>query len=203
MKTVALLSQKGGSGKSTIATHLAVCAMRDGKAVAIFDIDPQASALSWAQRRTSDSLPVVKATPVQLPGLLKNAEAQHADLIIIDTAGRSDIAAAHVIQAADLVLIPCRPSAADLDAIQDTIRLVTHANSTRAAVVLNQIPTRGSMGEEARAAIAERMTVAPVGLYLRSAYSRAWNDGRSVEEYEPKGKAAAEIKALYTWILKA
>jgi chromosome partitioning protein len=202
MKTVALLSQKGGSGKSTIATHLAVCAMRDGKAVAIFDIDPQASALSWAQRRTSDSLPVVKATPVQLPGLLKNAEAQHADLIIIDTAGRSDIAAAHVIQAADLVLIPCRPSAADLDAIQDTIRLVTHANSTRAAVVLNQIPTRGSMGEEARAAIAERMTVAPVGLYLRSAYSRAWNDGRSVEEYEPKGKAAAEIKALYTWILK-
>ncbi len=203
MKTVALLSQKGGSGKSTIATHLAVCAMRDGKAVAIFDIDPQASALSWAQRRTSDSPPVVKATPVQLPGLLKNAEAQHADLIIIDTAGRSDIAAAHVIQAADVVLIPCRPSAADLDAIQDTIRLVTHAKSPRAAVVLNQIPTRGSMGEEARAAIAERMTVAPVGLYLRSAYSRAWNDGRSVEEYEPKGKAAAEIKALYKWILQA
>src|SRR6266446_7111436 len=145
MKTVALLSQKGGSGKATIATHLAVCAMRDGKAVAIFDIDPQASALSWAQRRTSDSPPVVKATPVQLPGLLKNAEAQHADLIIIDTAGRSDIAAAHVIQAADVVLIPCRPSAADLDAIQDTIRLVTHAKSPRAA-------------------IAERMTVAPVGL---------------------------------------
>jgi chromosome partitioning protein len=203
MKTIALLSQKGGSGKSTIATHLAVCAMRDGKAVAIFDIDPQASALSWAQRRKSEDLPVVKATPVQLPGLLKNAGQQKADLIIIDTAGRSDIAAAHVIQAADLVLIPCRPSAADLDAIQDTIRLVTNANSKRAAVILNQIPTRGSMGQEARTVIAERMTVAPVGLYLRSAYSRAWNDGRSVEEYEPKGKAASEINALYKWILKA
>jgi chromosome partitioning protein len=69
--------------------------------------------------------------------------------------------------------------------------------------VLNQIPTRGNMGEEARAAIAERIPVAPVGLYLRSAYFRAWNDGRSVEEYEPKGKAAAEIKALYKWIIKA
>lgn len=203
MKTIALLSQKGGSGKSTIATHLAVCALRDRKAVAIFDIDPQASALSWAQRRKSQNLPVVQATPVQLPGLLRNAEEQQADLIIIDTAGRSDIAAAHVIEAADLVLIPCRPSAADLDAIQDTIRLVTNAKSKRAAVVLNQIPTRGSMGEEARAAIAARIAVAPVGLYMRSAYSRAWNDGRSVEEYEPKGKAAAEIQALYKWILKA
>ena len=203
MKTIALLSQKGGAGKSTIATHLAICAMRAGKAVAIFDIDPQGSALSWASRRKSQDLPVVKATPVQLPGLLKNAEKQNADLIIIDTAGRSDIAAAHVIQAADLVLIPCRPSAADLDAIQDTIRLVTNANSKRAAVVLNQIPTCGSMGQEARTVITERMTVAPVGLYLRSAYSRAWNDGRSVEEYEPNGKAASEIKALYKWILKA
>jgi chromosome partitioning protein len=58
------------------------------------------------------------------------------------------------------------------------------------------------MGEEARAAIAERISVAPVGLYMRSAYSRAWNDGRSVEEYEPKGKAAAEIKALYRWMMK-
>ena len=200
MKTIALLSQKGGSGKSTIATHLAVCAERDGKSVAIFDIDPQASAISWAHRRKSETPPVVKVTPVQLTGLLKTAEKQKADLIIVDTAGRSDIAALHVIQVADLVLIPCRPSAADLDAIQDTIRLVTNANSKTAAVVLNQIPTRGSMGKEAQAAISEYITVAPVGLYMRSAYSRAWNDGRSVEEYEPKGKAAEEIKGLYKWI---
>lgn len=203
MKTVALVSQKGGSGKSTIATHLAVCAMKDGKTVAIFDIDPQASALSWGQRRQAKDLPVVQATPVQLPGLLKSAKEQRADLIIIDTAGRSDIAATHAIEAADLVLIPCRPSAADLDAIQDTIRLVAHVKIKKAAVVLNQIPTRGNMGEEAREAIRKRIAVAPAGLYLRSAYARAWNDGRSVEEYEPKGKAAAEIKALYRWILKA
>jgi chromosome partitioning protein len=74
MKTIALLSQKGGSGKSTIATHLAVCAERDGKSVAIFDIDPQASAISWAHRRKSETPPVVKVTPVQLPGLLNTAE---------------------------------------------------------------------------------------------------------------------------------
>jgi chromosome partitioning protein len=203
MKTIALLSQKGGSGKSTIATHLAVCAARDDKAVAIFDIDPQASAISWARRRKSENPPVVKATSVQLPGLLKTAKKQKAALITIDTAGRSDIAASHVIQAVDLVLIPCRPSAADLDSIEDTIRLVTNADSQRAAVVLNQIPTRGRMGEEARSAISARIDVAPVGLFMRSAYSRAWNDGRSVEEYEPKGKAACEIKALYNWIMKA
>jgi chromosome partitioning protein len=59
------------------------------------------------------------------------------------------------------------------------------------------------MGEEARSAISMHIDVAPPGLYMRSAYSRAWNDGRSVEEYEPKGKAAWEIKALYKWIMKA
>src|SRR5918999_1839590 len=202
MKTIALLSQKGGSGKSTIATHLAVCAARDDKAVAIFDIDPQASAISWARRRKSENPPVVKATSVQLPGLLKTARKQKADLIIIDTAGRSDIAASNAIQAVELVLIPCRPSAADLDAIEATIRLVTNADSKRASVVLNQIPTRGCMGEEARVAISARIDVAPVGLFMRSAYSGAWDDGRSVEEYEPKGKAAWEIKALYNWIME-
>ena len=202
MKTVAMISQKGGTGKSTIATHLAVCAERDHKNVAIFDIDPQASAYKWSQRRRADTPTVVKATPAQLPTLLVQAKAQRADLVIIDTAGRSDVATRHAIQAADLVLIPCRPSAADLDAIEDTIRLMQLTPDKRAAVILNAAPVRGSMAEDARAAIVERLAVVPIVLCQRSAYAYAWIDGRSVEEYDADGKAADEIRALYQWLIQ-
>lgn len=202
MKTVAMISQKGGTGKSTIATHLAVCAERDHKNVAIFDIDPQASAYKWSQRRRADTPPVIKATPAQLPTLLVQAKAQRADLVIIDTAGRSDGATRHAIQAADLILIPCRPSAADLDAIEDTIRLMQLTPDKRAAVILNAAPVRGSMAEDARAAIVERLAVVPIVLCQRSAYAYAWIDGRSVEEYDADGKAADEIRALYQWLIQ-
>ncbi len=87
MKIVVLLSQKGGTGKSTIATHLAVCAARDGKAVALFDIDPQAAAAKWSERRTAEGPPVVRAGAAQLPNLVQQARQQGADKcadIIID-----------------------------------------------------------------------------------------------------------------------
>lgn len=202
MQTVALISQKGGTGKSTIATHLAVCAERDRKRVAVFDIDPQASAYKWSQRRRIETPAVIKATAVQLPALVQQAQAQHADLIFIDTAGRSDVAAHHALQVADLILVPCRPSAADLDALEDTIHLIHLSKDKRAAVILNAAPARGRMADDARAAIAERLTVAPVVLCQRSAYAAAWIDGRSVEEYEPDGKATSEIRALYRWLIK-
>ncbi len=200
-EVVVLLSQKGGTGKSTIATHLAVCATRDGKAVALFDIDPQASAAKWSERRTADSPPVVRAGAAQLPNLLQQAKGQGADLILIDTAGHADASSLHALQLADLVLIPCRPSAADLDAIEDTIALAQRAKRHKAAVVINAAPVRGHMADDARAAIGERIAVAPVVLGYRSAYANAWIDGRSVEEYDPKGKAADEIRALYRWMM--
>jgi len=99
------------------------------------------------------------------------------------------------------VLIPCRPSAADLDAIEDTIALAQRAKRHKAAVVINAAPVRGHMADDARAAIGERIAVAPIVLGYRSAYANAWIDGRSVEEYDPKGKAADEIRALYRWMM--
>ena len=202
MKTIALISQKGGTGKSTLATHLAVCAERHHQSVAIFDIDPQASAYKWNQRRRTGTPLVVKAAPAQLPTLIQQAQAQRADLILIDTAGRSDVAAHHALHVADFVLVPCRPSAADLDALEDTLRLIQLSQDQRAAVVLNAAPTRGSMAKEARTAIAEHLEVAPIVLCQRSAYAHAWINGRSVEEYEPDGKAAAEIRDLYNWLIQ-
>jgi chromosome partitioning protein len=140
MKIIVLLGQKGGTGKSTIATHLAVCAARDGKAVALFDIDPQASAAKWSDRRTAEGPPVVRAGAAHLPNLVQQAREQGADVILIDTAGHADASNLHALQLADLVLIPCRPSAADLDAIEDTITLAQRAKQGKAAVVINASP---------------------------------------------------------------
>jgi chromosome partitioning protein len=202
MKTVVLLSQKGGTGKSTIATHLAVCAERDGKKVALFDLDPQASSYKWSQRRKAEQPAVVSAAAAELANLLVQAKQQGADLILVDTAGHADASSLHALHHADLVLIPCRPSAADLDAIEGTIELASRAKPSKSAVVLNAAPTRGQLSEQARVAIEERIKVAPVVLGQRSAYASAWIDGRSVEEYEVNGKAAEEIRKLYQWMMK-
>ncbi len=201
MQTVAIISQKGGSGKTTVAVHLAVCAERDGKPTVILDLDPQASATSWLKRRGDAPPEVVPCDPGQLAGVLQKAKDGGAGLVIIDTAPHSDRAAVVAAQLADVVLVPCRPAAFDVDAIASTINITKLADA-KTAVVLNAIPTWGAYAEEVREGLSEVATVAPVNLYQRAAYFNAVNDGRSVEEYEPKGKATEEIRALYKWVMR-
>ncbi|MBV9939589.1 MAG: AAA family ATPase [Acidobacteriaceae bacterium] len=202
MKTVALVTQKGGSGKSTLAVHLAVSARRQGAVAAIIDLDPQASARLWAQRRAKDDLAVVAARPAELPRLLVEARQQGATLVLVDTAGHADVSADAAIQSADFVLIPCRPTLYDLGASAATVDMVRRAGGKKAAFVLNGVPPTGSRADEARQALADILPIAPVEIHSRVAYSDALNDGRSVEELEPHGKAAMEIQALYNWLTK-
>ena len=201
MRTVAIVSQKGGSGKTTIAVHLAVCAERAGKPTLILDLDPQGSAMAWLKRRGDDVPEVIATDAGKLAGMLAKAKEGGAGLVIIDTAPHSDRAAAVTSQLADLVLIPCRPAAFDVDAIASTLNITKLANA-KTVIVLNAIPTRGTYAKEVGEALGQIALVAPVNLYKRAAYCNAVNDGRSVEEYEPKGKAAEEIKALYKWVMK-
>lgn len=202
MKTIAMVSQKGGAGKTTVAVHLAVCAELAGKRSAIIDLDPQASALEWYRRRGAETPEVTRSTPQQLQALLEQAETAGADLIIIDTAPHSDRAAIAAASHADLILIPCRPAAFDVAAIGTTLGILKLSSALdKAAVVLNAVPPRGHLGEEAAAGLADMATVVPARLAQRAAYSHAVNDGRSVEEFEPHGKAAEEIRALYRWVM--
>lgn len=200
MKTIAIISQKGGAGKTTIAVHLAVEAQAQGLQAAIFDLDPQASAASWADKRTDKSLAVLSTQATRLPNLLEQAENQHADLIIIDSAPNADAASLAAARAADLILIPCRPSAFDLNAIGTTLSLSAVAGKP-AWVLLNAVPPQGKLAEEARQALlaAQVQVVEPVIHHL-IAFSHAVNDGRTAAEYDPRSKAAAEIKTLFEWI---
>jgi chromosome partitioning protein len=202
MKTVAIISQKGGAGKTTVAIHLAVAAEKRGMNTAIFDLDPQASAASWSDKRNTPSPAVVSAQAARLPSLLEQAAAQSADLVIIDSAPNADAASLAAARAADLILIPCRPSAFDLNAIGTTLNLAAVAGKL-AFVLLNAVPPQGKVGEEARSALeAGGVSVAEPMLHQLVAYSHAVNDGRSAQEFDPKSKAAAEIEALLQWVIK-
>jgi chromosome partitioning protein len=202
MKTIAIISQKGGAGKTTVAVHLAVAAEQRGMNTAIFDLDPQASAASWSDKRVNASPAVVAAQAPRLASLLEQAEAQSADLVIIDSAPNADAASLAAARAADLILIPCRPAAFDLDAIGTTLNLAAVAGK-RAYVLLNVVPSRGEVGEEARNALeAGGVAVAAPVLHQLVAFSHAVNDGRTAQELYPRSKAAAEIDALFTWVIK-
>lgn len=200
MKTIAFLSQKGGGGKTTLAVHCAVAAIGKGSRVAVIDTDPQGTATRWGQSRDSDSPAVAKATAQQLDDVL--AAARHDDMTycIIDSAPHATPSASRVASAADLIIIPVRPTAFDLAAVPATVAIVQAANRP-AVFVLSACPTRSpETAEAADVLVSYGFPVAPVIIHERRAFSRAVATGRAVTEFEPAGKAAAEIDALWKWI---
>jgi chromosome partitioning protein len=200
VKTIALIAQKGGVGKTTLAVNLAVAF---GLPTALFDLDQQESAVIWADRRKSESPHVEFLTERRLSDGLKAAAQGHFALAVIDTPPAAGPQAYTAAQAADLVLIPCRPSLIDLDAIRRTAQLIKSAG-VRAFVVFNAAPPRATTLLDDARVIVERdgLAVAPVVLRERSAYRAAWPLGRTVVETEPKGRAAQEISRLKNWVLE-
>lgn len=197
MKTLVILAQKGGSGKSTLAVHLAAWAMQHGYSTAILDLDPQGTAHNWNERRDNErQVQAAKIKAAQLPQYLKIAKDEKQHLVLIDTAPHANNEAAIAAQFADFILIPCRPSIPDLETVANSAQ-IAKAVRKPFAVVLSAAP-RGRVVDDARAALAEiQVPVLETVIYNRIAYSHAMNDGRAVYEYEPGGKAAVEIEALY------
>ncbi len=199
MRTIAVISQKGGAGKTTTAVHLAVAAQREGYRVAVIDLDPQATARKWGDKRQETEPEVIGDHAERLPQLVEAARANAADLLIIDTAPNADRASLAAARAADLILIPCRPAAFDLEAIEATRDLAAIAKKP-AFVVLNSAPIRSAITEEARQGLeAQGAKVCPHVLFVRVAYAHSVIDGRTALEFEPDGKAAEEVRALFKW----
>ena len=199
MKTVSLIAQKGGVGKTTIAVNLAVTS---GLRTILFDLDPQESAVMWADRRKTDSPHVEFLTDRRLSEGLNAAEQGKFDLAIIDTPPAAGPQAFTAAVAADLVLIPCRPSLVDLDAIRRTAQLIKSAGKP-AFVVFNTAPHSATTLLEDARAIVEGVGLPPCPVILRerSAYRASWPLGKAVVEVEPDGKAAQEMTELKNWLL--
>jgi len=203
MKIIAIVGQKGGPGKTTVAENLAVEAAVQGETVVLFDLDPQASAAKWSDRRELENVEVQSVQAARLAHVLKVARDNGVTLAILDTPGRAADDAIAAARAADLVVVPFRPVVNDVETMPAVLDLLTTAGSPRSFAVVNAAPIQGTRHVEARAAMeAYGFTVAPVVLYQRNAYADAPADGMAVTEYEPQGKAAQEVRDLYRFAAK-
>ena len=199
MNVIALISQKGGSGKTTLAAALAVAHEEDGGTAAVVDLDPQGSSLAWHHFRDGQPPLVAAGHPPRLERALQGFRNHGVSLVVIDTAPRASAGALAAARLADLVLVPCRPSSPDLAAIGATLEVAALAGA-EAAVILNAVPPRGSLAAEAAAAVRGiGARLAPVTIGSRIAHVHAFTLGRTAQEFEPRGTAAAEVQELYRW----
>ncbi len=200
MWVITFVTQKGGSGKTTLALSCAVAAEEHGLRTLILDMDPQRSAEAWYQVREAATPKMAAVTAAQIPDAIARVR-PHFDVVLIDTAGRDEPSASVAIRHADLCLIPCRPTPADMKATPSTVATITRIGKL-SAFVLNQTPPRGYRIREAAKGLSVLGLVAPRHIVSRNAFQDAQGAGLAVTEFEPNGKAAAEIRELWQWITK-
>jgi chromosome partitioning protein len=201
MPTIAIMSQKGGSGKTTLTVNLAAAAQAAGQIALIIDTDPQATASQWGSWRNDREPEVIDSAPPRIQHKVAQAKAQGATFIIIDTPPHADSAASRAVEIADLVLIPCRPSAFDLAAIRTTVSLIRLFDKPAFVVFTAGPPNAPKIYQDAADLVRGfGIEACPHLLPDRAVYRHASAAGASVLEFEPTGKATGEIDALLMWI---
>jgi chromosome partitioning protein len=206
MQTIVLATQKGGSGKTTLAIGLALAAIQAGHTVRLIETDSQGTLSNWQSRRPYAE-PIVE--PIYGAGdfeqRLQWLDRSGVTLAIIDTAGGVNAATTAAVRYADLCLIPARPSIADIEATASTLGMV-RAWKRPFAFILNQTPIRGqrlntaanALGEEAALDISG--VVATPFIAMRNDHQDALSAGLAVNEYAPGSKSAEEIRGLWQWV---
>ena len=202
MHVIAVLNQKGGSGKTTIATHLARALQLDGDGVLLVDSDPQGSARDWAAVREDQPVTVVGIDRPTIERDLK--QIARKDFVVIDGAPQAADLAVSAIKAADFVLIPVQPSPYDIWATADLVELVKQRiEVTDGRLQAAFVVSRAIKGTKIGAEVAE--TLADYGLPVlvsritqRVSYPGTAAAGTTVLDSEPTGAAAAEVRALST-----
>lgn len=207
MITVALLSQKGGALKTTLSISLACAGVEAGKETLLIDLDPQATACKWGDRRKVESPIVIDAQPARLANALQKAKEGGIQLAVIDTPPRSADAALAAAKLADVIVLPCRPQLYDLETIPNTLELVATARTGKGALpmiaVLTAVPAQGSRHEQARQAIEGfGVTVSAYTIGQRAAFGDAGALGLSVLEFDGKSRASEEVRQVYSEILR-
>jgi chromosome partitioning protein len=199
-RVIVVASQKGGSGKTTVAAHLAVRAGMVGQGPAVLvDTDPQGSLTEWWQARNDENLALATVKLDGLAAHLADLRSRGAAVAIIDTPPALTASIEQVIAIADLVLVPARPSPHDLRAVGATVDMIRRAGKPFLFVVNGAAP-RANITAEAVAALSEHGQVAPVILYQRTDYAASMIDGRTVMEAAPASRSAQEIADLWSYV---
>lgn len=200
MRVLALASQKGGSGKTTLSGHLAVQAQLAGAGpVVLIDIDPQGSLADWWNERETDLPAFAQTTVARLASDLEILRQQGFKLAVVDTPPAITMAIQSVISVAELIVVPTRPSPHDLRAVGATVDLCERAGKPLIFVVNGATP-KAKITSEAAVALSQHGTVAPVIMHHRTDYAASMIDGRTVMEVDPNSRSADEVRTLWTYI---
>ncbi|MFQ5954004.1 MAG: AAA family ATPase [Kiloniellales bacterium] len=200
MQVLAITSQKGGSGKTTLAGHLAVEAERVGAGpVALIDTDPQGSLAEWWNARGADTPAFVHTFVARLAEDIHRMQALAHRLLIIDTPPAITSTISHVIQVSDLVLVPTRPSPHDLRAAGSTVDLIEDLGKPL-VFVINGATVRARITAEAAIALSQHGTLAPSIIHQRTDFAASMIDGRTVMELPGKSRSAGEIAGLWEYL---
>jgi chromosome partitioning protein len=200
MKTVSFVTQKGGSGKSTTAASVAVAAMQQGRRVFLLELDKQGTLSDWIESRTVEGGPEFeRIDALKLDAAMETLASSGYDLVVIDTPGVDSPATIAAMRAADLALIPVRPTAADLRGCRPTAQTLIRLDKPF-AFVLCQCPARSSRVEEARAGLSALGLIADPPIVSRADHQDGMAAGLGVTEFNEAGPAASEIRRLWLWI---
>ena len=200
MHVLAVASQKGGPGKTTLAAHLAVEAERAGAGpVALVDADPQASLSEWWNAREVETPVFVRTKVERLSEDIKRMVAFGIRLLVIDTPPAITQTIEDVIRVSDLVLIPARPSPHDLRAASATIDIVERLRRPM-VFVINGASSRARITSEAVFALSQHGTLAPAIVHQRTDFAASMIDGRTVTELDPASRSAEEISLLWEYL---
>ena len=202
MRTIVIASPKGGTGKSTLAGHLAVEAEKQGGGpVAIIDTDPQGTLAEWWNARDVPT-PLFAAVDIaQLPSHLEALREHGVEIVVIDTPPAFTHTTHKTLAVADLVLVPVRPSPHDLRAVGTVIEAVEQQDRSFVFVVNAAIP-RTHIALDAVRALAQHGKVAPVILHNRIDFATSMVDGRTAGELNRKSRSAGEIAELWIYVNK-
>jgi chromosome partitioning protein len=197
MRVIVWNSQKGGSGKTNLCAAVAVEAERAGDGpVFLADTDPQGTLSTWHETREAETPARIDIPLTALPSALQTLRDRGVALTCIDTAPNRGNENASLFQLADLVLVPVRPSPADLWAVASTVALLNQTGRPF-LFVLNQVTLNANITAEAAAALSHHGRVAQTIIPARVAYPAAMTDGHTAPELAPRGPAAAEIARLW------
>jgi chromosome partitioning protein len=200
MKVVVFASQKGGSGKTTLAGHVAVQAQRNGDGpVAIMDTDPQGSMSEWLNVREDATPRFVSTTPDQIQDNLHKLRDEGVRLVVIDTPPAITSTIGAVIKVADLVVIPSRPSPHDLRAAGATVELCENLKKS-IIFAINGATPRARITTEAVIALSQHGAVSPAILHQRVDFASSMIDGRTVMELPGASRSPGEVELLWTYV---